>query len=332
MSTTDPLRVAISGAAGSIAYALMFRIANGGLFGHDQPLSLSLLDLPESLPRLEARAMELKDCAYPLLDGLRIGTDPVCAFENADWIILIGGREFYSEPRYRMDLLRANAPIMIDHGRAINQAAPSARVLVATTPRNTSCRIAMSHAPDVPGDHWFALNQDNRSRATAMVAEKTHLPVTQVTRLTVWGNNSETAYVDLFNARIGNQPALQVIKDPDWVRSVLEPAVTGRFRKIVQLIGETPASSTAQAIICTIRAITAPTPLEHSFGAGVLSDGSYDIPRRLVFGFPLTTSDGKTWRIPQGLYLDDHARERIKQNIAELELEARSVSHLLGNV
>ena len=330
MDKSVPIRIAISGAAGSIGYALLFRIANGGLFGHDYPVFLSLLDLPDALPRLEARAMELSDCAFPLLAGLRIGTDPVRAFQNADWIILMAGRPFYPEPRHRLDLLRENAPIMVDHGRAINRAAPSARVLVVTSPRNTNCLIAMSHAQDVPREHWFALNQVIRSRATAMVAEKAGVPVTQVTRLTVWGNNSELAYVDLHNARIGNHPALQVIHDPHWCRDVLEPTVAGRFRQILQLTGETPAGSTAQAIICTIRAITTPTPFEHWFGAGVLSDGSYGVPRGLVFGYPLLTADGKTWTIPKGHYLDDHARERIRQNIAELELEASSVSHLLG--
>ena len=330
MATTDLIRVAISGAAGRIASALIFRIANGGLFGHDHHVSLNLLDLPEKLPRLDAWAMELRDCAFPMLAELRIGTDPVRMFQGADWVILLAGKPYQSDPHYRLNLLRENAPIMIDHGRAINRASPTARVLVVATPCNTNCLIAMSHAQDVPREHWFALNQMIRSRAAVMVAEKAGVPVTQVTRLTVWGNNSELAYVDLHNARIGNHPALPVIHDPDWCRNVLEPAIAGRFRQILQLTGETPAGSTAQAIICTIRAITTPTPFEHWFGAGVLSDGSYEIPRGLVFGFPLLTADGKTWTIPKGHYLDDHARERIRQNIAELELEASSVSHLLG--
>jgi malate dehydrogenase len=330
MATTGPIRIAISGAAGRIGYSLIFRIANGGLFGHEQSVELSLLDLPETHPRLEARAMELKDCAFPLLAGVRIAPDPVQAFEGADWVILLGGKPFRPQTQSRFDLLRDNAPIMVAHGRAINRAAPRARVLVVASPCNTNCLLAMSHAQDVPKEHWFALNQVFRMRAIALVAERAGVPVTQVTRLTVWGNNSEAVYVDLWNARIGNQPALQVIDDPAWTRDVLEPAISERAGEIIRLTGGSPAGSAAQAILTSIRAITAPTPFEHWFGAGVLSDGSYGVPRGLVFGFPLLTADGKSWTIAQGHYLDEHARERIAQNIAELELEASSVSHLLG--
>ena len=220
---------------------------------------------------------------------------------------------------------------MIDHGRAINRASPSARVLVVSSPCNTNCLIALSHAQDVPREHWFALNQVIRSRAIGLVAEKARVPITQVTRLTVWGNNSETAYVDLHNGRIGEQPLQQVIDDPHWQRTVFEPALVRRFSEVVHLSGETPAGSTAQAIMTTIRAITSPTPFEHYFGASVLSDGSYyEVPRGLVFGFPLQTGDGTSWTISKGHYLDAYVRERIVQNVAELELEASSVSHLLG--
>ena len=220
---------------------------------------------------------------------------------------------------------------MIGHARAINRASPMARVLVVASPCNTNCLVAMSHAQDVPREHWFALNQVIRSRAIAMVAEKARVPVTQVTRLTVWGNNSENAYVDLQNARIGECPAVQVIGDPKWSHEVFDRALADQFREIVRRTGETPAGSTAHAILATIRAITTPTPFEHWFGAGVASDGTYyEVPRGLVFGFPLLTADGKTWTIPRGHYLDAQARERIAQNVAELELEALAVSHLLG--
>jgi malate dehydrogenase len=330
MKTTEPVRIAISGAAGRAGYSLTFRIANGGLFGHDRPVALSLLELPEARPSLEACAMELKDCAFPLLASVRIGCDPVRAFEGADWVILLGGRPFRPELHGRLDLLRENAPIMIDHARAINKAAPTARILVVTSPCNTNCLIAMTHAHDVPKEHWFALNQVFRMRAIAMVAAKVGVPVSQVTRLTVWGNNSETAYVDLSNARIANQPALQVIDDPTWCRRILEPAICQRGREIIKHTEGSPAGSAAQAILCTIRSIIMPTHFESWFGASVVSDGSYGVPRGLVFGFPLITTDGKSWSIAQGHYLDLHAHERIAQNVAELELEASSISHLLG--
>jgi malate dehydrogenase len=330
MPTTAPIRVAISGAAGRIAYALMFRIANGGLFGHENDVALSLLDLPESMVRLEARAMELKDCAFPLLRDVRIGTNPAQVFQGADWVILLGGKAFQPEVTTRLDLLKDNAPIMVEHGRAINLASPRARVLVVASPCNTNCLVAMAQAKNVPPEHWFALNQSFRQRAIAMVAEKAGVHVTQVKRLTVWGNNSETAFVDLRNARIGNQPALQVINDETWCKTILEPAVAERALDIIRRTGGSPAGSAAQAILTTIRAITTPTPFEHWFGAGVLSNGSYGVPKGLVFGFPLLTADGRTWTISEGHYLDEYADGRIAQNVAELELEASAVSHLLG--
>ena len=333
MDTSRPIHVAISGAAGRVAYALLFRIANGGLFGKEQPIALSLLDLPERLNLLEGRAAELRECAFPLLHGLRFGSDQVQMFREADWVILLGGKPFSSGSQSLIDLLHQNAPIMIGHARAINRASPAARVLVVASPCNTNCLVAMSHAQDVPREHWFALNQVIRSRAIAMVADKARVPVTQVTRLTVWGNNSENAYVDLQNARIGECPAVQVIGDPKWSHEVFDRALADQFREIVRRTGETPAGSTAHAILATIRAITTPTPFEHWFGAGVASDGTYyEVPRGLVFGFPLLTADGKTWTIPRGHYLDAQARERIARNVAELELEALAVSHLLGKV
>lgn len=332
MSSSGPIRIAISGAAGRVGYALCFRIANGGLFGPENPVALSLLDLPEKRSALDACSMELRDCAFPLLRDVAIGTDPVRAFEGAEWIILLGGKPFRPELQGRLDLLRENAPIMIEHGRAINKASPTARVLVVANPCNTNCLIAMTHAYNVPREHWFALNQVFRMRAIALIAAKAEVPVNQVTRVTVWGNNSETAYVDLTNARIGQRPALQVIGDPDWRREVLEPAISERGREIIKGWAGSPAGSAAQAILATIRAITTPTPYERWFGAGVVSDGSYGVPRGLVFGFPLTTSDGKTWSIAQDLYLDLFAQERIAQNVAELELEAASISHLLGKM
>ncbi len=331
MAITRPIHVAISGAAGRVAYALFFRIANGGLFGRDQPVTLSLLDLPDRRNVLEAHAMELRDCAFPLLRELRFGTEPVKMFRDADWVVLLGGKRLDSNTQSRMDLLHQNAPVMIDHARAINQASPKARVLVVASPCNTNCLVGMTHAHDVPKEHWFALNQVIRSRAAALVAEKAGVHVAEVTRLTAWGNNSECAFVDLQNARIGEKPALQVIGDPKWVEEEFDRGLSFHFREVVRRTGETPAGSTAHAILTTIRAIITPTPFDHWFGAGVVSDGTYyEIPKGLVFGFPLQTTDGKRWSIPREHYLDPRARERIAENVAELELEAMAVSHLLG--
>jgi malate dehydrogenase len=332
MASHQPVRVAVSGAAGRIGYSLVFRIAAGGLFGPEQKVSLSLLELPEARAGLDACAMELKDCAFPLLEELTTSVQPPRAFEDADWIILLGGKPFSPKLSNRLDVLRENAPIMVEQGRAINDYAPNARVLVVTQPSCTNCMVAKSQAPNVPVEHWFALNQLARMRATALVAEKTGMPVTQVSRITIWGNNSRTAYVDLRNARIGGQPAVEVIDDPAWLKKVMEPAVAARGREILRVRGSSPAGSVAQAILGTIHAITTPTPFDRWFNAAVASDGSYEVPRGLVFGFPLSTSDGRSWSIVDGIYVNQHTRERIAANVMELEHEASAVSHLLGNI
>ena len=302
-----PKRVAISGAAGRVGYALMFRLAAGGMFGSEQPVSLSLLELPQSFPRLEAREMELRDCAFPLLTELRIGTDPRRMFEGADWVILLGGSTYRPEVRSGLDLLRDNGPVMVDHGRAINHSAPTTKVLVVTDPCNTNCLIAKSHAPDVPADHWFALNRLARMQATAMLAEKARVSVSQVSRVTVWGNSSETAYIDVSNAWIGEHHALEVINDRKWVREVLLPRLAERSRQAMKPGDSSPAGTVAQAILGTIRSILIPTPFERWFNASVVSDGSYGVPRGLIFGFPLITPDGRSWTIAQGHYLDAEA-------------------------
>jgi malate dehydrogenase len=330
--TNKPIRVAISGAAGRIGYSSVFRIAAGGMFGPNQPVSLALLELPEARNRLEACAMELKDCAFPLLTELKVGTDSRPAFDGADWIILLGGKPFSTELANRLDLLRDNAPAMMEQGRAINQLAPEARVLVVAQPCNTNCLIAKSQAPSVPPEHWFALNQLSLLRAVGMISEKTGAPVSQISRVVVWGNNSKTAYIDLRNARIGEKPALEVIGDPSWAREIMEPHVVKRDREILAVRGSTPAGAVAQAILLTIRSITTPTPFGRWFPAGVISDGSYGVPRGLVFGFPLVTPDGQRWSIVDGLYVDETARDRIAANVAELEHEVTAVSHLLGNI
>lgn len=332
MANDEPIRVAVSGAAGRIGYALVFRIAAGGLFGPDQPISLSLLELPEARAGLEACAMELKDCAFPLLRELRTGIDSPAAFEAADWIILLGGRPFSNQITSRLDLLRENAPIMVEQGRAINKSAPNARVLVVAQPCCTNCLVARSQAPGVPGEHWFALTQLARMRATSLIAEKTGAQITQVSRVTVWGNNSREAYVDLHNARVNDKPALEAIDDRAWIKQVMEPAVAGRGREVLRVRGSAPAGSVAQAILGTIHAVTTPTPFDGWFNAGVISNGCYGVRRGLVFGFPLATTDGRNWSIVESLYVDEYAQERIAANVAELEREANAVSHLLGNV
>ncbi|HEV3163241.1 MAG TPA: malate dehydrogenase [Isosphaeraceae bacterium] len=325
------IRIAISGAGGRIGYALVFRIAAGGMFGSEQPVALSLLEMPERLRLIQATAMELKDCAFPLLSEVRLGVDAQHTFEGADWVILLAGRPLRPGGQ-RADVLRDNAPSFAAQGRAINEVAPGARILVVASPRNTHCLIAMSYAPSVPAEHWFAMTRLDRMRATALIAEKAGVPVSQVTCVTAWGNHSESVYPDFENATIDDRPAPEVITDRDWVRKVFEPSVAHRSAEILSLGGASSAGSAAQAIIGSIRSITTPTPFERWFGAAVVSDGSYGVPRGLIFGFPLRTEDGLSWSIVQGLYLDAYAQGRLAANVAELEHEAATVTDLLRNL
>ena len=326
-----PIQVAISGAAGQIGYALVFRIASGGMFGPEQRVALSLLEAPAGMDPLRAIEMELRDCAFPLLASVRVSDDTRQAFEGSDWVVLLGVRARRAAEQRRAELLRENAPIFVEQGRALNDVAPAARVLVVANPPNTNCLVAKSYAPNVPAEHWFALNRLDRMRATALVAERAGVPVGEVTRLTVWGNHSETVFPDFRNAWVGGRPAPEVITDPDWARTVLEPYLAHRSDEVLRLRGASPAATAAQAILGTVRSITTPTPFERHFGAAVVSDGSYGVPRGVIFGFPLRTEDGRSWSIVQGLYHDAYARERIAQNIAELEHEAACVTDMLGN-
>lgn len=318
----EPIRVAVSGAAGRISYSLIFRIAAGGLFGPEQPVHLCLLDLPEMRSLLEANRLELFDCAFPLLSGVEIGDDPRVLFRNAHWIILLGVAPVPAENQNRAELIRRNAPIFVEQGHAISDVSPNARILVVSNPCNTLCRIARYCARDVPSEYWFAMTRLDWMRATALLADKAGVPVTQVSRVSIWGNHSESVYPDFNNAWIGDRPAPDVITDRDWVRNVFEATVSNRSNQIHKLRQSSPAATAAQAILGTIRSIITPTPYERFFPAAVFSDGSHGVPAGLVFGFPLYTVDGKTWKIHQHVFLDDHAQERIAANIAELQHEA----------
>jgi malate dehydrogenase len=324
-----PIRIAVTGAAGRISYSLLFRIAAGAIFGPNQPVRLSLLDVPEAMPILDATMMELQDGAFPLLWGVRKSADAVEAFAAANWIVMIGSATI-TPGMSRPELRRANAPIFKEQGEAINEAAPAARILVVANPSNTNCLIAQSAARDVPAEHWFAMMRLDQNRARAMLARKADVLVEQVTRVTAWGNHSPSVYPDFHNAFIDDRPAGEVITDRQWVREVFEPGVAGRGQELWEARGASPAGSAAQAIIASIRSITTPTPLSHRFSAAVMSDGSYAVPRGLFFGFPLRTEDGNTWSIVKDLYLDGHAMDRLVANVAELEHEAAVAHSVLG--
>ncbi len=330
---SEIIHIAIAGAAGRIGYSLIFRIAAGGMFGSDHQAVLSLQDVPDRLPLLQAEELELKTCGFPLLADVHIATDPVRAFAGADWVILVAGKHLTDwDQSHRLDLVRENAPIYVEMGRAINASCPSARILVVGSPCNTNCLIAHKHAPDVPPEHWFALNRLDRMRATSLIADMVGVPVRHVNRVVAWGNNSESVYIDVQNAFIGDRPALEIINDPTWERDVLQPAVARRGQEILRLHHHrAPAGAAAQAILGTIHSITTPTPFNRRFGAAVIATRFiYGVPPGIVFGFPLRTEDGMNWSIVEGLYLSDYAQDRLAVNVAELEFEAEVASEVLG--
>jgi len=327
----EPLRVAISGAGGRVAYSLVFRIAAGGMFGAHQPIILRCLDRPESQQRLEALRLELFDAAFPLLVDFQATSEPDDAFRDADWIILLASRTEQKTPADHQEALERNGPIYQAHGQAINRTAPRARVLVVATPSHTNCLIAMTNAPNLPPHRWFALNRLYRMRATALIAQKLGVPVWHLNRINVWGNPGSNLYVDFHNSFVGDTPAWQRLQDRDWECGPLQESVGSRANQHFLLSGVTPAATAAQAIVGTVSAIIVPTPYLRRFGAGVVSDGSYGVPRGLVFGFPLRTEDGRTWHIVQDIYHDEFAQQRLQASVKELQHEAALAAPYFGD-
>jgi malate dehydrogenase len=327
---TQPIRIAVTGAGGQIGYALIFRIASGGVFGPDRPVSLRLLEITPALPALTGTIMELDDCAFPLLAEVKATDRATQAFEGADWVVFVGGMP-RKDGMSRADLIRANGPIFTSQGQAINDAAgPEVRVLTVANPCNTNALIARSHAPKVPADRWLAMTRLDQNRAAAQLAQKAGVPVGQVSRMTIWGNHSDTQYPDYRNARIGGRPAPEVIADPSWLAETFVPTVAKRGSAVIKARGASSAASAANAAIDSIRSAVAPTPADDWFSAGVVSDGSYGVPPGLIYSFPLRTEDGRSWSIVPGLAVDDDARRRIDASAQELIAERDAVKDLLG--
>ncbi len=327
---TAPIRVAVTGAGGQIGYALIFRIASGGLFGPDQPVALQLLEITPALPALNGTLMELEDCAFPLLDDVRATDQATTAFEGADWVILVGGLP-RKDGMSRADLIRANGPIFTGQGKAINAAAgPNVRVLTVANPCNTNCLIAKSHAPNIPANRWFAMTRLDQNRAAAQLAKKAGVPVRKVSRMTIWGNHSDTQYPDYKNARIGGKPATEVITDHAWFTETYIPTVAKRGGAVIKARGASSAASAANAALDRVRSVRFPTKGDDWYSVGVVSDGSYGIAAGLLYSFPLRTSDDGSWSVVQGLPIDDEARRRLDASAAELVQERDAVKDLLG--
>ena len=324
------VKVAVTGAAGQIGYAMLFRLASGSVFGPDTTVELQLLELEHALPALEGVKMELDDCAFPLLNKIVTTSDPNVAFKDIDWGLLVG-----SVPRKdgmeRNDLLRINGGIFVGQGNAINEnAGDNARIVVVGNPCNTNCLIAMHNAPRISRDRWFAMTALDENRAKSQLAAKAETAVRDVTNLTIWGNHSATQYPDFYNAKINGKAATEVINDEEWLQGEFIKTVQQRGSAIIKARGASSAASAANAALDTVIRINTPTPEGDWFSTAIPSDGSYGIPEGLIFSFPLRSKGNGAYEIVQGLELNDFSKEKIKATSSELEMEREAVKEMLS--
>jgi len=325
--TRTPVNVTVTGAAGQIGYSLLFRIGAGHLLGPDVPVRLRLLEIPQAVKAAEGVAMELDDCAFPLLAGIDIFDDPNPAFAGTNIALLVGARP-RTAGMERGDLLSANGGIFKPQGEAINAgAADDVRILVVGNPANTNALIAANNAPDVPKSRFTAMTRLDHNRAVAQVSKKAGVPVSEISNLTIWGNHSATQYPDLFNARIGGKNAAEVVGDQAWLEKDFIPTVAKRGAAIIEARGLSSAASAASAALDHVFTWFNGTAEGDWTSMGVVSDGSYGVPEGLVSSFPVTTRDGE-WQIVQGLDVNDFSRARIDASVKELADERAAVQEL----
>jgi malate dehydrogenase len=324
-----PLRITITGAAGNIGYALLFRIASGGLFGPEQPVVLQLLEITPAMKALEGVAMELEDCAFPLLAGTVLTDDPNQAFAGASWCLLVGARP-RGKGMERKDLLAANGPIFTGQGRAINErAADDVRVLVVGNPANTNCLIAMHSAPEVPPGRFAAMTMLDHNRARARLAGRAGTAVAEVRKVTIWGNHSSTQYPDAYHAEIGGRPAPEVIGDDAWIREDFIPRVQKRGAEIIEARGQSSAASAANAAVDHVRLWHGGTPEGDWASMAIPSTGAYGSPEGVIFSYPVTVAGGEISAV-EGLELSDFDREKLSRTGEELLAERAAVAELLA--
>ncbi len=317
----------MTGAAGQIGYALLFRIASGHLLGPDTPVHLSLLEIPDAVKAAEGTAMELDDCAFPLLEGIDIHDDPNKAFDGVNVALLVGARP-RTKGMERSDLLEANGGIFKPQGQALNDhAADDIRVLVVGNPANTNCLIAKSNAPDVPGERFTAMTRLDHNRALAQLSKKTGTPVTDIKRVVIWGNHSTTQYPHIFEATVGGQNAAEVVSDQDWLENNFIPTVQKRGAAVIEARGASSAASAANAAIDHVHDWVLGTPGDDWVSMAIPSDGSYGVDEGLISSFPVTCSGGR-YEIVQGLDLSDFAKSRIEVTVNELKEEREAVKQL----
>ncbi len=323
----DPVRVAVTGAAGQIGYSLLFRIASGSMLGPDQPVILQLLEIPPAMSALEGVVMELNDGAFPLLATITTSDDPNRAFEGADIALLVGSRP-RSKGMERKDLLEANGAIFTVQGKALNDnAADDIKILVVGNPANTNSLIARENAPDIPDERFTAMTRLDHNRAKAQLATKLGVTVNDITKMTIWGNHSATQYPDLFHCEVNGRNAAALVDDQDWIENTFIPTVQKRGAAIIEARGLSSAASAASAAVDHVRTWVRGTPEGDWVSMVVTSDGSYGVTEGLMSSFPITCSDGRYLIVP-GLDIGDFSRRRIDASVAELESERATVSGL----
>src|SRR6476660_5023100 len=306
----SPIKVAITGAAGQIGYALVFRVASGAMFGPDQPVALHLIEIPPVLEALKGVVMELDDCAFPLLKNIVATTDLAEGFRDVNWALLVG-----SVPRKagmeRKDLLGINGKIFIGQGQAIEKnAAKDVRILVIGNPCNTNCLIAMNNAKSIPRDRWFAMTRLDENRGKAQLAQKTSADITAVSNMTIWGNHSATQYPDFYNAKINDQNADKVINDEKWLKETFIPAVQQRGAAIIKARGLSSAASAANAVVDTVRSLTTETPGKDWHSVALCSNGDYGVEKNLIASFPTRMKSGKV-EVVTGMPINEFSRGKI---------------------
>jgi malate dehydrogenase len=327
---TSPIKIVVTGAAGQIGYALVFRIASGAMFGPEQPVALALIEIPNALGALDGVVMELNDCAFPLLKSITPTADLDEGFRDVNWALLVG-----SVPRKagmeRKDLLGINGKIFIGQGKAIQKnAAADVRTLVIGNPCNTNCLIAMNNARDIPRDRWFAMTRLDENRAKAQLAHKAGVEITRVTNMTIWGNHSATQYPDFYNAKIDGKAANEVIGDEEWLKGTFIQTVQQRGAAIIKARGLSSAASAANAIIDTVRSLTNDTAPNDWHSVALCSKGEYGVEKDLISSFPVRVLGG-TAEVVAGVPVNEFSRGRIDASVNELKEEREMVRELLGS-
>jgi malate dehydrogenase len=322
------VKVAVTGAAGNIGYALLFRIASGQMFGNTTDIHLTLLEVKPVLPALDGVVMELADCAFPLLKSVNTTADPNTAFHDIDWALLVGSVP-RKEGMERSDLLKINGNIFTVQGKAISEhAKPECKVLVVGNPCNTNAYIAKSATTNIPDRNFFAMTMLDQHRACAQLAQKCRVNVTDVKNITIWGNHSATQYPDFYHAMITGRPVREVIRDEQWLQTEFIETVQKRGAAIIKARGHSSAASAANAVIDAVCSLNTQTKEGEFFSMAVSSDGSYGVDEGLMFSFPVR-SDGRDWEIVQGIEHNDFAKAKIEKTLAELRLEREAVKEIL---